>query len=56
MGHDSAIIELRVSLIVNLSILVVKDYSFITLLDIVFAAVVWGSLHKWELIAAIVVC
>ena len=55
MCHDSTIIDLWVAIVASLAVLVVKDDSLITLLDIVLAAIVGASILKGELIAAVVI-
>ena len=55
MCHDSAIIYLWVTIVAYLAVFVVEDDSLITLLDIVLAAIIGTSIHKWELIAAVVI-
>jgi hypothetical protein len=48
-------IDLWVTIVAYLAVFVVEDDSLITLLDIVLTATTRTSLHKWELITAVVI-
>jgi hypothetical protein len=55
MRHDSAVINLWVAVVANLTVLVVKDDSLIALLNVVLASIIGTSIHKWELVAAVII-
>jgi hypothetical protein len=55
MCHYPTIVDLWVTIVACLTIFVVEDDSLITLLDIVPAAIIRTSIHKWELITAVVI-
>ena len=54
MRHDTAVINLGVSVVAYFPILIVIDNPLIALLHIVLAAIIRVSIHKWELVAAVV--
>jgi len=55
MRHDAAIIDLRVTIEANFAILVIEDYSFIALLDIVLTTIIWASVHEGEFVSTAII-